>query len=456
MTHPDYKEAAALRGADLLSGPFAARTGPEMSTPPAVTALAAGQVRALLESAPSFYQLPEATRIRMREDLERISGYTAALVHEGWSQSARLGQTPVVRERRVVEGEMTQGGASRAEAQQSRASRAVSARAQSTPPPPAPGYPARSAGGSITPPGGLPRRSGPARTLADGFQANEDGGFDPVAASNVARITEDTLNAIAFPTFVADLIKGTFQAIVDSSIQQMEAYAELLANVSKSVSDFEKDNITDNNARDWLAGAYPQVIRVDTSSGQPRLAPAPGADNAQPPDFRRDLNLGEEVGVDAESFEALLVPAARRRIAESRQQTLATMVLMGMNRIVVTRGRIRAGMGFRIDTTDTSRSQSAQRFDTRTEAQARYGWFLSPVKVSAKTSVAYVSSSQKNSESEIDVSANLTGEVDLQFKSDYFPLERFADAGMIGSIQQNTPNPGANKPITGAGATSGT
>jgi hypothetical protein len=380
-----------------------------MAPPPAVEALAAGQVRALLETAPAFYQLPRATREKMRGDLAKISSYTAALIHDDWSQSRKLNQTPVVRSRRVVEGAVT-----------------------------APATPARL------------HALRPARTLADGFQQGEEGQFTPVAASNVARITEDTLNAIAFPTFVADLIRGTFQAIVDASIQQMEAYAELLSNVSKTVDDFMKDNITDNNARDWLAGAYPQSVRIDTSSGQPRAVPAPGAGDAEPPNFRRDLNLSEDVGVDESTIEEILVPAARRRIAQSRQQTLATMVLMGMNRIVVTRGRIKAGMGFRIDTTDRSRSEFASNFESKTEAQAKYGWFLSPASASVKSSVAYVSSSKKNSESEIDVQADLTGEVDLQFKSDYFPLERFADTAVIAQIQQNTPNPAANKPITGA------
>ncbi|MFA3916413.1 hypothetical protein [Ruegeria hyattellae] len=390
-----------LQDTNPLPGPFGQNTGPEMTTSPAVQALAAGQVKALLESAPAFYQLPTEARSRMRDDLERITAYTATLIEDDWTQSMKLDQTPVVREQRVVDGTMTS--------------------------------------------------SAPARAQAEGFQPNQEGGFTPVAASNVARITEDTLNAIAFPTFVADLIKGTFQAIVDSSIQQMEAYAELLSNVAKTVQQFEADNITDNNARDWLAGAYPQVIRLDTSSGQPRLVPQEGADDAAQPNFQGDLNLGEEVtSVDEESIETLLVPAARRKIAQSRQQTLATMVLMGMNRIVITRGRIKAAMGFRIDTTDTSRAESAQKFDTKTEAKASYGWFLSPVKASMKTTVSYVSSSKKSSESEIDVSADLTGEVDLRFKSDYFPLERFADTAVIAQIQQNTPNPGANKPITGA------
>lgn len=348
----------------------------------------------------------------MQQDLEKISTYTAALIHDDWSQSRKLNQTPMVRERRVVEGRMDPRDARR----------------------------------------GDPQGPGARALSQQGFASGSDATFTPVAASSVARITEDTLNAIAFPTFVADLIKGTFQAIVDSSIQQMEAYAELLSNVAKTVDEFMQDNITDNNARDWLAGTYPQALSLDTSSGRPRLLPAPGTDDATPPNFRRDLNLNEDVSLDEASIEELLVPAARRRIAQSRQQTLATMVLMGMNRIVVTRGRIKAGMGFRIDTTDRSRQEDATRFDSSSSAKARYGWFLSPVSASVKTTVSYVSSSKQDSESEIDVSANLTGEVDLQFRSDYFPLERFADAGVISSIQNNTPNPGANKPVAGSPA----
>jgi hypothetical protein len=399
---------ASVAPVETLPRPFAAQQGPEMETPPAVEVLAAGQVKALLEAAPAFYRLPPATREKMSADLRKISTYTAALIHDDWSQSRKLDQTPLVRARRVVEGAVT---------------------------------PARARGAA--PP--------PARSLADGFVQGEEGTFTPVAASSVAKITEDTLNAIAFPTFVADLIKGTFQAIVDASIQQMEAYALLLSNVAKTVDDFMSDNISDNNARDWLVGAYPQSVELDTSSGTPKVRPKAGAeDSANQPNFRRDLNLSEDVSIDESSVEEMLVPAARRKLAQMRQQTLATMVLMGMNRIVVTRGRIKASMGFRIDSTDRSTTQYASNFETKHESQMKYGWFLSPVSASVKNSVTYVSSTKKDSESELNVNADLTGEVDLQFKSDYFPLERFATTGVIAQIQQNTPNPNANKPVTGA------
>ena len=45
------------------------------------------------------------------------------------------------------------------------------------------------------------------------------------------------LRQVDFPAFVGGLIKGTFNAIVDGSIQQMEAYSKLLSEVSKTIED---------------------------------------------------------------------------------------------------------------------------------------------------------------------------------------------------------------------------
>lgn len=53
-----------------------------------------------------------------------------------------------------------------------------------------------------------------------------------------ARRRVGALASVDFPSFVADLVQGTFQAIVDASVQQMKAYAELVAGVAKSLDDF--------------------------------------------------------------------------------------------------------------------------------------------------------------------------------------------------------------------------
>ena len=66
--------------------------------------------------------------------------------------------------------------------------------------------------------------------------------------TNVAQLTGATINAIAFPKFVADLIKGTYFAIIQATIQQMEAFGKLLANVAQTVDEFMASNITENQA----------------------------------------------------------------------------------------------------------------------------------------------------------------------------------------------------------------
>jgi hypothetical protein len=399
-----------------LSGPYAADVGAgAMPVSRAVSDLVSAQVGALLSSSAAWHELTPAQRAELSANLNKIAAYSAALVQEDFALSERLGQTPMLR-KQVVEPVP-----------------APLAEAAADPPP-------------------KPR-------------ADE---FAPRAVDQVGRVTRETLNAIAFPTFVADLIKGTFNAIVDASIQQMEAFGTLLANVAKTVDQFMADNITDNQARDWMAAQYPQhfkvsVARGDSGGGRGRRTPTrgrgareedeggsatlrvrPGSDRAAKPDFRRDLGLDRNVDLDDRTAEDVLVPAARRKMAQQRHQLLSTMVLMGINRIVVTSGRIYARMGFFIDASDTAHAESASQFDARHSSTAGAG-FLGGGFVS-RTSVAYVSSQKKDSTDSINVQADLTGEVDLKFKSETFPLERFADMGAIQQIQGNTANPAANTP----------
>lgn len=117
------------------------------------------------------------------------------------------------------------------------------------------------------------------------------------ASSGANRLVTD----VDFPDFVSSLLNGVFDSIVDASIKQMEAYAKLVAGVAKSLDEFADENISDNEARDHLTDRLPHFFRSSTKPKRRRV-----------------------------------------RLASSRQQLLATMVLMGINRIVVTNGNISA------------------------------------------------------------------------------------------------------------------
>jgi hypothetical protein len=101
----------------------------------------------------------------------------------------------------------------------------------------------------------------------------------PGSVNQVARVTQEVLKAVAFPVFVADLIKGTFNAIIQANIQQLESFGKLLENVTKTVDEFMGDNITDEQARDWLQHSYPGHIQV--SGG--KAVPVDGADEKAAP-----------------------------------------------------------------------------------------------------------------------------------------------------------------------------
>lgn len=91
-------------------------------------------------------------------------------------------------------------------------------------------------------------------------QLRRSSGFHDLPAQGQATVAEDTsalaaailaaeatdpvlaaLAAVDFPAFVADLVNGTFQAVVGSSIQQMKAYAELVRSATGTLASIAKD-----------------------------------------------------------------------------------------------------------------------------------------------------------------------------------------------------------------------
>ncbi|WP_211251625.1 hypothetical protein [Andreprevotia chitinilytica] len=282
----------------------------------------------------------------------------------------------------------------------------------------------------------------------------------------------ELVQKVDFPLFVAGLIHNVFEAIVNSSIKQMEAYGKLLASVSQSVADFARDNISQNNARDWLMQKYPDQLGLDTSSadsggsnGQP-ATPRLTASGDDPSTFLKTLSteFGMSKPVDDLSDpeqEGMLVQAAQVQIAKSRQQLLASMVMLGINRIVVTDGMIHAKVIFDLKASDQAQRQAraslydrnASRNVNTSVAGGGWGFFgAATANQNVQDHVTTVQSSvDETSESKAEVKANLTGEVRVNFKSDYLPMEKMATPQMIASIQGNaTPydpnNPNAHRP----------
>jgi hypothetical protein len=247
----------------------------------------------------------------------------------------------------------------------------------------------------------------------------------------------DMVGAVDFPKFVASLVQGVFRAIVEASIQQMQAFGDLLAATSKSVDQFATDNITDGQARDYVANRHPESVKVDTSGDRARLRPAGDGSDGE---FGKEYGL-DNVDLEDDAGEQQLVTNAKMQMARSRQQSLATMVLMGINRIVVTNGRINAKVVFDMRASDDAkRRRKAEMNDNEKDhEQSQTGWFTNLVggyDVSHDHETTVRSSVDENSEAKAEVKANLTGDVSINFKSETFPLERMVDLIGMQNIQQ--------------------
>lgn len=260
----------------------------------------------------------------------------------------------------------------------------------------------------------------------------------------------DTINKVDFPGFVGGLIDGVFNAIVSASIDQMEAYANLVQNVAKTADQYMKDNVSEDQARDWLAERYPDHLKPDTEQG--RLGVNPDADSSNPPNFAEDLNLPFPVDMlDNDTVEEQLVPAARKRIAIDRQQLLLTLVLMGINRIVVSDGRISASVVFQLDTKmmakrhwerEKSFEYNSEYSREQSEASGTSGgflgigekrWYRPKTKFSSDAHFNVSTQQDADNEDTTKLKVNLKGNVDLRFKSETFPLEKMTD--MLGLNQ---------------------
>ncbi len=285
-------------------------------------------------------------------------------------------------------------------------------------------------------------------------------GFTPGAAQQIGDVTRSVLNAVSFPRFVAELINGVFKAMIDSSMQQMNAYVDLLKNVAATVNGFADSQVGPAAARNWLAERYPESFEIigDTEELEPgeerdpdepppqqTLRLKPGAAMPSPEAIKTDLGLNENESVPTGDPERTLVPFARRHLAKSRQGMLATMVMLGMQRIVVESGRITASMRFHVDTRSAAQEDKASKFDFRNQINASGSFGAGPWGVSASVSntIGYVSTQRSQNTEEMNVDLDLNSSVEINFKSDYLPLNRMTTSGQADRIRENSLNPEA-------------
>lgn len=320
--------------------------------------------------------------------------------------------------------------------------------------------------------------------------------FTAGAAREGAFVAGEFIKQVNFVEFVSGLIDGVFNSIVTSNIQQMEAYAKMVSDVSKSLNDFRDENTTNDQGVDALLDQFPDVfdMGVDSFSGsnQPQLMLRDDVDQDSALARVNDaLGSYAEGGIDSidvsdPEAQAKLIKAARSHIATARQQLLATMVMMGLSRIVVTNGKISAKIMYDFNASsqrNLSRSAQAKDFarnqygglavitdgegesETKRTNKGDYeGSYQSgkstytgnydsdyytkgKYKYSQRPVMTAMSVAGEQQTDALTARANLAGQVDVNFKTDYLPLEKMASPGMIEAIQMRSKPVDQNRPV---------
>jgi hypothetical protein len=254
--------------------------------------------------------------------------------------------------------------------------------------------------------------------------------------ATIGRRAGDALEAVNFPGFVASLLQGTFQAIVDATVQQVREYAALVASLSQSIDAFARDNVSASQIRGELAQRYPQDLAIAMPEpgkpGEARLVPRPGRGD-EPPGWLAEFDLDGET-FDDRLTEGPLLQAGRAHVAEQRMQMLATTVLMGINRIVINDGDIRARLAFHASASEKTNA------DVLTANVGQGGGIASRSLGGGSGgggASMMVSTLKANAQADASIKADLMGSVRISFRTETFPLERFADSGAIQLIQRH-------------------
>lgn len=290
---------------------------------------------------------------------------------------------------------------------------------------------------------GFLQRSGVPRSALPFVQAQG-------AVATGGRAMRRLVHDVDFPAFVSSLIQGVFRSIVDSSVQQMQEYAKFLASVAKSVAQFADEQVSTDEARDYLTSRFPKSLEKTTDGDSTRLALKASEGDEGPPDFQSLFGLTEKPDLEDPASEGKLVRAAQLELAKQRQQMLATMVLLGINRIIVTEGTISAMVVFDVtasehaastsdrqyDNTDTG-SVNANKAETDTYQAGGAAAALSTnrAEVFTRVSTQHAAATAKSSQ-DADLKAKLSGNVTVKFRSETFPLERMASPMELASLNQ--------------------
>lgn len=285
----------------------------------------------------------------------------------------------------------------------------------------------------------IARQQGLSTAMVEGFKD-----FDPGFERSVDAF-EDLVDSVDFPAFVADLLKAVFDANLVVQDKQTKTFIQLMREATKSTADFlKKVNDEDVFARmaEQPNSQYNLSMEEDPNGGSKLALTTPE---------------GEPVDMDDNEVKAAIMDA-KIAMAKEHRAALREVLLMGVTRLIVDKGEVEAAVEFKITAKRDSRKTHKDQNINVVNASASYGGgvlgsiFGGP-KGSLSVSNTNIQVNTSSQTAEDELFARLMGKVKIQFSSDYFKLDNFANMYAAGGTEAFAPQPQGAVPGSPAGAT---
>ncbi len=259
-------------------------------------------------------------------------------------------------------------------------------------------------------------------------------GYDPGFQGDT-RSFKELVDSVDFPKFVADLLKAVFDANLKVMKQQTDSYIKLMKEATKSTADFIK-KVKDDDTFARLAesrGDKYNVVTEKSPDGGSKLA------LTTPEGDKHDLE-------DAEVKRHIL--EAKINMAKEHRAALREVLLMGVTRLVVNKGTVEAAVEFSVKATRESKAHHDDQNINVVSLNAEMDGLFYSASLDVQNTNIQVNTSDKKATD--DLSATLKGKVNIEFKTDYFKLDNFANMyadGGVAALKPAAPGaPGAPAP----------
>lgn len=216
---------------------------------------------------------------------------------------------------------------------------------------------------------------------------------DAAIGRAMASLSSFESTATSFVDFTTHLLHDVFKVLLDATVEQLEAYADLVANVSGSLAAYEVRMVGDDDAFKTRAvqyindvitpsfaaagfigtvvseGGTPSPFLFDETKVEAAKAAFAGVvvvtGNTEN-DFANYLNTADSSMATLDLI-ALCVAKLKQDVKGSYDK-LATILKIGMQKLVVTEGEVKTALTWHVDATDTDEIASQnvdQSFDQR-------------------------------------------------------------------------------------------